>query len=742
LLIVLVGILFLNPLWTPHEIVYSKHSDLINEHLAIKEIGRRAIWQEGAFPLWNPSMNGGAPAFANPQAMYAFPFDLLFFVLPLDLAANLVILLNVLLAGISMYLFSRLHVRHHGSAVFCATAYMLSYRYLAMIYAGWLPKLSMYALMPLLFWACAKLLRQPDRRTMALFSIVAALALMQGDMQQLYYGGIGCGLYVLCRLRTIDPRKRLTVAGHLALGCLFAAMLSAPVLLPRLEFASLSTRTAPNYQFSLNNPPAFSDLITWFDPLERDKSGAVRHEFWENNFYFGYWLIPFCMLALRRQTRGPWFILASLAVMVLLCFDTFLLRWTYDHVPGFHLFRQSPRILLLAQFAMVTLAGLGVDAFLSEPATKSIRTFFLFCVLFTVAIAVAMTLHSKTYSLLPVTALLSLIGLLIFLQRPTTLLISSAILACPVLDSAVRIEPLLSTKPLAEVVPHLAVHDFLKRGPNAGRVLAIGRSSIPYSMAGLYEVDLVNANASLELKHYIEYFSILQYGTRSAVPNHPVIWTDCRRITRPELLRALDVRYIVGNPPLELASIGAKKIGDYPQTPVFVFYVGMQSLPVEVWSLDHPLGPAYFATSVRGVETESESLANLESATSVLDACAIGLDRGLAPFDLSGGTATMVHCGINRYDYRIDSHGINFLILSQIWYPGWTATLDGQETKLYRTNHALLGCVIPAGSHQLVLRMICTPLRYGLGASLTAAVGLIILLWRRTAPIRADSLAA
>ena len=67
-----------------------------------------------------------------------------------------------------------------------------------------------------------------------------------------------------------------------------------------------------------------------------------------------------------------------------------------------------------------------------------------------------------------------------------------------------------------------------------------------------------------------------------------------------------------------------------------------------------------------------------------------------------------------------------FLVLSEIYYPaGWTATLNGEEIPIYKTNYLLRGFEVPAGDHTLVLEFM--PQSYKTGV-LLSWISLIIQL--------------
>ena len=67
------------------------------------------------------------------------------------------------------------------------------------------------------------------------------------------------------------------------------------------------------------------------------------------------------------------------------------------------------------------------------------------------------------------------------------------------------------------------------------------------------------------------------------------------------------------------------------------------------------------------------------------------------------GTAKLTHYQPNELRYTVQSDKGGVVALSEIYYPGWTATLDGQDIPVGRVNYVLRAVKVPAGQHTLVL---------------------------------------
>ncbi|MGI8589097.1 MAG: YfhO family protein [Chloroflexia bacterium] len=79
-------------------------------------------------------------------------------------------------------------------------------------------------------------------------------------------------------------------------------------------------------------------------------------------------------------------------------------------------------------------------------------------------------------------------------------------------------------------------------------------------------------------------------------------------------------------------------------------------------------------------------------------------------------------------DIGTQSETPGLLVLSDEWFPGWEATVDGQPAPIRRADYGLRSVYVPAGAHQIAFRY--RPSSFTLGAGISALALLILAgLW-------------
>ena len=69
----------------------------------------------------------------------------------------------------------------------------------------------------------------------------------------------------------------------------------------------------------------------------------------------------------------------------------------------------------------------------------------------------------------------------------------------------------------------------------------------------------------------------------------------------------------------------------------------------------------------------------------------------------STAKVTLTAYEANRLAYEVNSEKGGVVVFSEIYYPGWTCTVDGQDTQIARADYVLRAIRIPAGKHTVVM---------------------------------------
>jgi Bacterial membrane protein YfhO len=102
----------------------------------------------------------------------------------------------------------------------------------------------------------------------------------------------------------------------------------------------------------------------------------------------------------------------------------------------------------------------------------------------------------------------------------------------------------------------------------------------------------------------------------------------------------------------------------------------------------------------------------------------------------SPGTARLVDYKNERAVVAAKARTRSLLVLTDIHFPGWKATVNGRPARIERVDYLLRGVVVPPGAHRVEFRY--EPVSWRVGwiissAALTAVAALALVGWRRRA---------
>lgn len=150
-------------------------------------------------------------------------------------------------------------------------------------------------------------------------------------------------------------------------------------------------------------------------------------------------------------------------------------------------------------------------------------------------------------------------------------------------------------------------------------------------------------------------------------------------------------------------------------------------------------GNGWFVRSVKFVDGADAEMAGLTGLDTKRAAVADSRFRPqLDGSALDSGTVTLTAYEPNELHYDISSARGGLVVFSEIYYPGWTATIDGQPAELGRANYVLRALKVPAGSHKVVLEFRPASVRTtnaiayaALAVVMLCFVGALVLVVRR-----------
>ncbi len=708
---------------------------------------RGAAWiRAGQMPLWNPFQYCGHPFLATGIYGVLYPFNFPYLILPTALAMEVVSVLHLGAAGVFMYAFARGIDLGRAAAAMSGVTFMFS-GYMVMQSLWFMPSVCAAAWLPLALLAIERIVGGAGKGAVA-WSVVLgatiALAFLAGWPQIWLYAMYAIAAYATMRLVVAlgSPTERPHVGkavGLLILAAMVGVGLMAGQLLPGLELQGLGPRRAGGLSLDQTLVLGGPTWLTWM--LQE----AVRSDPGEPPMVaFGmaaFLLIPLSLLARRFRARAVYF-------WVLLLFSTGVaadaespLFTLYRALPGLSWFRAPLRILYLQTFAAAALCGIGMEILTARRAdgTSGARLS---------ATAIAIAILIALFSIVPIggrgRVFLLLGGILIAAALWTTpprarIAITAALLATVWwnLFSNTRNDLLHPYNDPVAFDAEQGVFDFIKANQGYARTYFLASLPTPALMAkqgSLREIYSITDYEPLSLWRYARFFRLLESAKTRRPDVFPFTGLLTADPTEPTfgLIDLMSVRYIVA--PKRESGFRRALLPHHPSW--FVSPASAFGRKVFVLENRDVLPRAFVAHGVVRAADGEAALAAI--AAPGFDPRRTVVLEDAPPLEPTGTTsAPFEPARIVRYDpssvvIETTATTAGHLVLTDTFYPGWTATVDGEDAPILQANYLFRAVPVAAGRH--VVRFAYAPRSFALGISITIAT-LVVVVVMLTAPL-------
>ncbi len=741
----------------------NSNSDQYIAGYAFRNFAAESLKHGHGFPLWNPYLFGGMPYVAAMHGDEFYPPSLVLrFLLPTDAAMTWGFILHVFLAGAFTYAFLRGALRlAFAPALVGGLAYMLGGNVAGLVSPGHDGKLYLAALLPLVLLIVHRLIVDGRAWATGALALAVTFAVLTPHPQLLQYLLLLAAAYGLfaafgrsgaddVKLDRPTALKRLALAAAaVVVGFLGSAVQYWPVL----EYTPWSPRAGgKGYEHAVSYSLPPEEIVNTYLP---EFSGILQRYAGRNGIHLHSEYIGAAVLVLATlafATRGPlrrqlWFWVGAFVVAVLWALGGYtpFFQLVYALVPGTKFFRAPSTMLYVISFCTAVFAALGTQAALTRPVA---RKYLLGWGVAGVGVALLATsggLSNFAAAFIPRPEYIQLIdenrtaltlgawrallmvgltiGALLLAARGRTRAAGFALAGIIAVDlwSVERLYWQFSP-PASQLYASDSVIEYLKRLPQPGRVVPLatggpvsGPIRDPYfggQGEGRAAGFMVHGVRSLVGYHGNE---LGRYETLTGwdVADYP------RQVSNPNFRQLTNLQFLYSNSaqapaegmtlvagPARNAAGNMAYLYRFPEANPYAWVT-----PIAVKAPDESV-----LATVLDPRFDVRRASLFDTAATVPTQAVPG--QLPTPLDVTTKVTRYVPGAIDLTLSAPAPAGAS-LVVSENYYPGWTATVDGRPAPVGRVDYVLTGVSLPAGARTVALRF--TSPRYATGLLVSAA---------------------
>ena len=720
-------------------------------------------FDNGIYPLWNPYIFSGMPAFSAlsfnlfvylPMLLY-YPFTLI------GIPGLIFTVFHYLIAGFGTFLLLRRWKLKPIPAFFGGLAYMIMPYLITMLVYGHGSQMMTAVYIPLVLWAVDRLLSKPNLFNVALVGLIMGIQLQRGHVQIAYYTWMLVGAYFIYFL-ILSLRKEnlkeifLKTTPYFIVALALAFCLSAVLYIPVHNYSKYSIRGGSGGGTGFDYATMWSfhpkEMMTFLNPSYYGFGGVTywgKMPFTDYPNYMGILVLLLALLSVfikKRKITIFFITVGALGLLVAFGKYFFLYKLFYKVLPYFNRFRVPAMILIVTQFCTAVLAGFGLNDLiefmgnLDNSAKKKIKKIILVGLGVLVVFAVYLLLFKDSFKsimfakypanpqwnlqqvryinnlrfnmvyrdfwfMISFVSGSLILSYLLLLKRVSLKAFALFIVVISFFDlynvDARIIKPRVSPKVNVKNLRDPAC-EFMASDSEVFRIFPV-QNLFGDKHWGLFGLQSIGGYHPAKLKVYQDLIDNVGFKTMG-------------------ILRMLNVKYLI--------SPARFRDGNFEEVKISNTYLNGKMVPVGIYRLKNYLSRAFFVDSVRIIRDKKKIFSVLRNPDFDPREFAI-LEENPAQevFKPDSTSVTVTKWGIHEMEFNVYTDKPSLLVISEIYYPnGWKAFIDGERTRIYKTNYVLRSVVVPSGKH--TVRMVFKPrdIFWGLAISLISLAFIIVVM--------------
>lgn len=689
--------------------------------------------KNGIMPLWNNSMFAGFPLLANIQVGIFSPTFILYFLLPKIWAWTGQVIIQPFLAAVFAFLFLRHLKLSKLASLFGGLVYAFSG--FNIIWMEWNERTLVAAFIPLILLVLDKFV--VDRRVVFAFilSILTALQFFSGYPQLVIYTLVACFVLILFRRKYLTPKVIITIVIAFTLSLL----LSAVQFLPTLELLRSSQRSAEVFSKDLVYLP-WQNLITFIAP---DFFGNhATGNFWGMGDYtnnVGFTGVITLILAtstvslFRRWEVKFFLVMLFLSLLLSLENPISSLIWKSGFLGSSA--ACNSRALILANLSLASLSAFTIDFLTKDKRKINFFPFLIFPFILSVIFIFTLFIYTNTSSIIKANYLVGMRNLvqpfiftifvaLILIVRNVYRNISWVRYLAGFLILILAVFELFrfgwKYTPFSKidyVFPETPVINYLESRERPTRILF--GDTIPMNMWVPYGLESISGYNAAYPQRVAKYLSVSNSGDVNALTQGRY---GSLELFTSKLTDISNGQYLVLKN-IKIPDLYQKLIDNGELTKIF------SDKSVDVYKKPSAINRIIFVTNWTVLPEENVFERLLDPRFDFQKE--IVLEKQPQIFSIDGTNISSVNIvsylsGRMLVDVTTERDG--FLFMSDTWYPGWKAYVDGEGVEIFRANYAFQAIPVLKGDHKVEFIYDPVSLKVGKILSLTTLIFLVGVL--------------